>query len=154
MRKLYKNDRLYRLHTYARRHRKRDASRPAPPRRRRGARTIPAGHSLIDLADRRIAFADGRPPEELGDDTAATTAAMGASDHHFLGADRHLRDILTFFGALVAPVSVYLTSRDFDDGVPSARAEQEVDALLRTTAGLAAAGVHGAVTPLAARGRP
>jgi FMN reductase len=157
----------------------------------------PEATSLIDLAERRIAFADGRPPEALGDDTESTVAAiaaadavilatptyrgsltgalknlldhtpvqalrgtpvgivaMGASDHHFLGADRHLRDILTFFGALVTPVSAYLTSRDFADGAPGARAEHDLDALLATTADLAAAGVHGAVTPLAARARP
>ena len=42
--------------------------------------------------------------------------AMGASDHHFLSVDWHLRDVLTWFGALVAPVSVYLQSRHFSEG--------------------------------------
>ena len=59
-------------------------------------------------------------------DTPTAIAAIGASDHHFLGADRHLRDILTFFGAATTPTSLYLTSRDFTDGVPSP------DALIRT----------------------
>jgi hypothetical protein len=40
----------------------------------------PEATSLIDLAERRIAFADGRPPEALGDDTAATVAAIAAAD--------------------------------------------------------------------------
>jgi FMN reductase len=100
---------------------------------------------LIDLAETKIAFADGRPPEELGDDTAhvigllesadvvvlatpiyrgsltgvlknlldhvpvsalegkaTAIVAMGQTDHHFLGAERHLRDVLSFYGAVVS----------------------------------------------------
>jgi NAD(P)H-dependent FMN reductase len=57
-------------------------------------------------------------------------AAMGASDHHFLGADRHLRDVLSFFGALVTPVSVYLTGADFPDGVTGDRAAGALDQLI------------------------
>lgn len=63
-------------------------------------------------------------------DTPTALATMGASDHHFLGADRHLRDILTFFGALVTPTSAYLTSRDFTDGAPSDDALGRLDALI------------------------
>jgi FMN reductase len=154
----------------------------------------PMPTTLIDLAEQRIAFADGRPPEELGDDTAAVVAAlaeadavllatptyrgsmtgalknlldhvpvaalrdtavgiaaMGAGDHHFLGADRHLRDVLTFFGALVAPVSVYVTGRDFTDGEPSERAAAALDGLIRTTVELGSARVRGEVAPLPAR---
>ena len=55
--------------------------------------------------------------------------AMGATDHHYLGADRHLRDVLTFFGAHPLPVSVYLTSADFQDGVPLQRAVAALDEL-------------------------
>lgn len=55
--------------------------------------------------------------------------AMGASDHHFVGAERHLRDVLAFFGALVLPVAVYLTAADFADGAPGERAEAELEAL-------------------------
>jgi FMN reductase len=67
-------------------------------------------------------------------------AAMGASDHHFLGADRHLRDVLAFFGALVTPVSVYLTGADFpaSSGVPSERAAAALDELIAGAAALAA----------------
>jgi NAD(P)H-dependent FMN reductase len=65
--------------------------------------------------------------------------AMGGSDHHFLGADRHLRDVLTFFGALATPVSVYLTGADFVDGAPGERAAQALDELIGGALGLAAA---------------
>ena len=42
--------------------------------------------------------------------------AMGATAHHYLGVDWHLRAVLAWFGALVAPTSVYLESRHFRDG--------------------------------------
>ncbi len=152
---------------------------------------------LIDLADRRIAFADGRPPEDLDDDTAAVVAAieradavvlatpvyrgsltgalknlldhvpipalrdtpvaivaMGGSDHHYLGAERHLRDVLAFFGALTLPTAVYLAGRDFSDGVPGERAQQELDAVLAAAVDLAVARRHApplGPVPLAAR---
>lgn len=41
---------------------------------------------------------------------------VGARPHHYLGVDRHMRDILSWFGALSLPTSVYLTHGDFDDG--------------------------------------
>jgi FMN reductase len=65
--------------------------------------------------------------------------AMGGSDHHFLGADRHLRDVLTFFGALTTPVSVYLTGADFVDGAPGERAARALDELIGGAVGLAGA---------------
>jgi FMN reductase len=80
--------------------------------------------------------------------------AMGGSDHHFLGADRHLRDVLAFFGAVVLPVSVYLSSADFPDGEPGERAAESLEELLasafaltRATDGLPPLGP----APLAAR---
>lgn len=137
---------------------------------------------LIDLGQVQIAFADGRPPEQLGDDTAAVVTAieradavivatpvyrgsltgalknlldhvpvaalqgvptgivaMGATDHHFLGAERHLRDVLAFFGAHVLPTAVYLSSRDFSEGAPGERAASELDALLASAVELAGA---------------
>lgn len=158
---------------------------------------------LIDLAERELAFADGRGPDELHDDTAGVVAsviaadalllatpvyrgsmtgalknlfdqlpipafegkvvalaAMGASDHHFLGADRHLRDVLSFFGALVLPVSVYLTGADFPasspdgEGVPGERAAQALDELIAATRSLSATLSDSAQlgpSPLAAR---
>jgi FMN reductase len=65
--------------------------------------------------------------------------AMGASDHHFLGAERHLRDVLAFFGAVAMPVAVYLTGKDFEDGEPGERAATALDALFAATASAAAA---------------
>jgi FMN reductase len=135
---------------------------------------------LIDLAGRRIAFADGRPPDQLGDDTERVVdaiagadavvlatpvyrgsmtgalknlldhvpvpalertptaiVAMGGSDHHYLGVERHLRDVLAFFGAHVLPTAVYLTGRDFTDGTPSQAAAQQLDALVTSAVELA-----------------
>jgi len=65
--------------------------------------------------------------------------AMGATPHHYLGVDWHLRDVLAWFGALVAPTSVYLESAHFKDGAladPGARAalEQLVTTLLTMAA--------------------
>ncbi len=137
---------------------------------------------LLDLSELRVSFADGRQPDEFGDDTGAVVAAigradvvafatpvyrgsmtgalknvfdvlpvralrskvaalvaMGGSDHHFLGADRHLRDVLTFFGALATPVSVYLTGADFADGAPAERSARALDELLAGAVALAAA---------------
>ena len=65
--------------------------------------------------------------------------AMGATQHHYLGVDFHLRDVLTWFGALVAPTSVYLTSADFADGKPSEAALESLDQLVATLSALAAA---------------
>jgi FMN reductase len=42
--------------------------------------------------------------------------AMGGSPHHYLAVDGQLRQVLAWFGALVAPTSVYLTGGDFRDG--------------------------------------
>jgi FMN reductase len=123
---------------------------------------------MINLADVRVAFADGRAPDAYGDDTASVVnriasadivvlatpvyrasftgslknlldqlpvetlmgkpcgiVAMGATTHHFLGVEWHLRDVLTWFGAIVPPTGVYLSSADFIDGklVDSANAD-------------------------------
>jgi FMN reductase len=137
---------------------------------------------LLDLGTVKLGFADGTPPEQLDDDTAATIAAienakalivatpvyrgsltgslknlfdltpvpalqgkvvgllaMGASDHHFLGAERHLRDVLAFFGAVVMPVAVYLNNKDFEDGVPTDRTERTLDELFSSAVATAGA---------------
>jgi len=65
--------------------------------------------------------------------------AMGASDHHYLGAERHLRDILAFFGAIPMPVAVYLNGGDIEDGVLSDRAAALLDGLFAATVATAAA---------------
>jgi FMN reductase len=153
---------------------------------------------LVDLGEHRIAWADGRPPEQYGDDTAALVqrvheadavvlaspvyrgtytgvlknlldhlpvealrdkavgiVAMGATPHHSLGVDWHLRDVLAWFGAVVAPTSVYLTSSDFAEGAPVEAARGELAALLATLLRLCALRAPGGEAlgprPLAAR---
>ncbi|HVQ77111.1 MAG TPA: NAD(P)H-dependent oxidoreductase [Candidatus Binatia bacterium] len=114
---------------------------------------------LLNLGELRLSFADGRPLDRFGDDTARAVAALGAADavllaspvyrasftgalknyldlapvdallgkpvgivamgataHHYLGVDWHLRGVLAWFGALVVPTSVYLDSSHFRDG--------------------------------------
>jgi len=130
---------------------------------------------LVDLANFRIGFADGRPLEQLQDDAPAVVGsisgadavilatpvyratytgalknlldltpvgalsgkpcgivAMGATEHHYLGVDGQLRAVLAWFGALVAPNGVYLSSADFVDGQPSEPARAEVRELMRS----------------------
>lgn len=41
---------------------------------------------------------------------------MGGSDHHYLAVDTQLRPVLGWFGAIITPTTVYLQSRDFQDG--------------------------------------
>lgn len=115
--------------------------------------------ALLNLAEYRLSFADGRPLDQLSDDSARVVAevadadavilatpvyrgsmtgalknlldltpvdglrgkpvgivAMGATLHHYLGVDWHLRTVLAWFGALVLPTSVYLESAQFKDG--------------------------------------
>src|SRR5262245_47759714 len=132
------------------------------------ARERPGGvATVLNLADHRVSFADGRPPERYADDTARVVSAvaaadlvvlaspvyrasftgalknlldltpvealrgkpvgivaMGATAHHYLGVDSHLRAVLAWFGALAAPTSVYLESGHFKDG-------QRADAVAR-----------------------
>jgi FMN reductase len=51
--------------------------------------------------------------------------AMGGSAHHYLAVDSQLRQVLGWFGALVAPTSVYLTGADFQDGQLTAEAARK-----------------------------
>ncbi|HEY6420648.1 MAG TPA: NADPH-dependent FMN reductase [Candidatus Binataceae bacterium] len=154
--------------------------------------------NLVALADCRVAFADGRPPEQYHDDTASIVErvrgadcvilaspvyrgsytgalknlldhlpleslmgkpvgiiAMGATEHHFLGVDWHLRDVLAWFGAIVVPASVYLMPEHFVDGelVPAARQDLQslVDAVIRLKQAAPAPGTALGPRPLAAR---
>jgi FMN reductase len=87
---------------------------------------------------------------------AVGIVAMGATAHHSLGADWHLRDVLAWFGAVVAPTSVYLTSADFEDGAVKPDAAASVDELFATVARLARvlpAAADLGPAPLAARSR-
>lgn len=64
--------------------------------------------------------------------------AMGGSPHHFLGVDWQLRQVLGWFGALVAPTSVYITGGDFRDGqLSSETARSDLAALTETLIALA-----------------
>jgi FMN reductase len=94
-------------------------------------------------------------PVEALERKPVAIVAMGASQHHYLGAERHLRDVLAFFGALVCPVAVYLSSADFTDGAPGESAAAQLDALLAELVALSQAAAPGpaALRPLAARRR-
>ena len=140
--------------------------------------------ALLNLADHRISFADGRPLDRFDDDTARAVSAlgdadavllaspvyrgsftgalknlldlapleslrakpvgivaMGATPHHYLGVDWHLRAVLAWFGALVVPTSVYLDSGHFRDGkLADAGARAAVADLVAAL--LAMAGAH------------
>ena len=64
--------------------------------------------------------------------------AMGGSAHHYLAVDTQLRQVLGWFGALIAPTSVYLTGADFRDGrLSSEPARTDLIALTDTLAILA-----------------
>lgn len=153
---------------------------------------------LINLADKKVAFADGRPPEQYKDDTAAIIEsvraangviiaspvyrgsftgalknlldhlpveslagkpvgiiAMGATQHHFLGVDWHLRDVLAWFGALLVPTSVYLASADFVEGQLTENAKQDLtdlaDAVIKLKEVAPRAGSFLGPRPLASR---
>ena len=59
--------------------------------------------------------------------------AMGGSAHHYLAVDTQLRQVLGWFGAVVAPTGVYLTGADFSDGtLTSASARKDLGALTDT----------------------
>src|SRR5436190_15130120 len=59
--------------------------------------------------------------------------AMGGSPHHYLAVDAQLRQVLAWFGALVAPTGVYLTGGDFRDGqLTSESARNDLAALTGT----------------------
>ncbi|MGE0599952.1 MAG: NADPH-dependent FMN reductase [Dehalococcoidia bacterium] len=156
------------------------------------------GHltTLLDLGQLNLGFADGRPVEQLTDDTprlvhsveqaeavilatpvyrATLTGAlknaldllpiealmgkpvgvvaMGATLHHFLGAESHLRDILSWFGAWQVPTNVYLSSADFAEGKLTDGAADQLDALVDALTKLADASksLPAGPAPLAAR---
>jgi FMN reductase len=59
--------------------------------------------------------------------------AMGGSPHHYLAVDTQLRQVLAWFGALLAPTSVYLTGGDFHEGrLTSESARSDLAALTDT----------------------
>ena len=60
-------------------------------------------------------FLDLAPVDALRDKPVGIVA-MGATLHHYLGVDWHLRAVLAWFGALTLPTSVYLDSSHFKEG--------------------------------------
>src|SRR6185369_4811522 len=62
--------------------------------------------------------------------------AMGATLHHYLGAESHLRDVLAWFGAVTLPTSVYLSSAEFKDGVLQPAGANALDELVQAAAAL------------------
>jgi NAD(P)H-dependent FMN reductase len=94
-------------------------------------------------------------PLESMRDKPVGIVAMGTTAYHYLAVDNPLRSVLAWFGALVAPTSVYLAAADFEDGQLSANAAHAMDELFATVTTLAAAVGSTTLgpTPLAARGR-
>src|SRR5262245_55887878 len=83
-------------------------------------------------------FLDLTPVEALRNKPVGIVA-MGATSHHYLGVDWQLRSVLAWFGALVAPTSVYLESGHFKDGVlTDAGARTALDQLVTALLGMAA----------------
>jgi FMN reductase len=146
---------------------------------------------ILDLGQLKLGFADGRPAEQLDDDTGRLIAevqqadsvllatpiyratltgalknaldllpiealkdkpvgivSMGATLHHFLGAESHLRDILAWFGALTAPTAVYLSSADFEEGILKQDAAARLDELIHTLNRLCTVSFAGAIGPV------
>lgn len=103
------------------------------------ARISAAGAVLIGAPVYRASFPgvlknllDITPVEALQNKPVGIVA-MGGSPHHYLAVDTQLRQVLAWFGALVAPTSVYLTGGDFRDGqLASEAVRQDLAALTHT----------------------
>ena len=108
------------------------------------ARVAAAGALLIGAPVYRASFPgvlknllDITPVEALQNKPVGIVA-MGGSPHHYLAVDGQLRQVLGWFGALVAPTGVYLTSGDFRDGqLTSETARKDLAALSDTLITLA-----------------
>jgi FMN reductase len=109
------------------------------PTRQAVARIAAAGAVLIGAPVYRASFPgvlknllDITPVEALQNKPVGILA-MGGSPHHYLAVDGQLRQVLGWFGALVAPTSVYVTPGDFRDGqLASDSARQDLAALTAT----------------------
>lgn len=151
---------------------------------------------LLDLANLRLDFADGRAPSEHADDSAKVIqevtqaqavlfaspvyrgsytgalknfldllpveslcgkpcgiVAMGAGLHHYLGVDWQLRQVLSWFGAFLAPTSVYLASDDFSEGKPNPAANEAIDELVAALLRLASVNLGDGLGPPPLGGR-
>ena len=63
--------------------------------------------------------------------------SMGNTRDHALGVERHLRDVLVWFGAVPAPTAVYWSAADFESSVIQSEASADLNALVATLAQLA-----------------
>jgi FMN reductase len=107
--------------------------------RRAVARIAGAGAVLIGAPVYRASFPgvlknllDITPVEALQNKPVGIVA-MGGSPHHYLAVDNQLRQVLAWFGALVASTGVYLTGGDFRDGrLTSDSARNDLAALTGT----------------------
>jgi FMN reductase len=86
--------------------------------------------SLKEFLDRvpRGKPADGFPSPLLG--VPVAVVAIGASDHHFLGADPLVSLLVRFFAAWVVPPTVYGVSSRLEEALPAARSLGEATAAL------------------------
>lgn len=88
-------------------------------------------------------------PVEALEGKPAGIMAMGNTRDHALGVERHLRDVLAWFGVIHAPTAVFLSAADFEAGAPKVEAAAGLDALIVTLALLAdATSAAGRVLPL------
>ena len=107
--------------------------------RRAVARIAAAGAVLIGAPVYRASYPgilknllDIAPVEALQNKPVGIVA-IGGSPHHYLAVDTQLRQVLAWFGALVAPTSVYVTGADFRDGkLASDSARADLAALTHT----------------------
>ena len=83
-------------------------------------------------------FLDAVPLDAL-EGKPAGILAMGNTRDHALGVERHLRDVLAWFGVIPAPTSVFFSAADFEAGVLQPEPSADLDALLVTVVQLAAA---------------
>lgn len=56
---------------------------------------------------------------------------MAAAPHHFLSAERHIRDILSWFGVLVAPNSLFFVDHDFEERSDDVELQEEVSEFVK-----------------------
>lgn len=81
--------------------------------------------------------------------------AMGATLHHFLGVDQSLHTALSWFGSILVPPGVYLTSESFENGAPVAATAAELDQFAGTMVDMAKrlAGLTLKPRPIAAKAK-
>lgn len=61
---------------------------------------------------------------------------VGNVAEHYLGVERHITDILTWFGALYVPATCYITAPSLNEGIPAQR-QKEIEQLVDSAFALA-----------------